>query len=608
MKSTLELIYVNRSQSFKSTFFKSGTPKTIIINDSEEEDEIVDSNDKVFPTPRLCLLRKWPSYEHGFGFNLFIDFLYSKESLKVKTVLKKSPAEAGGLKVNDVIVEVNGKFVDDLTFLHLIEIFKHALTRPIIELLVLSENDDIWYKERDIKVNKNFPNIQYCETPFYGFKFSHENVNHKEEVSKRKIFKHNLSKSFKNEIHMNSEHPIPHKNESPKDDLSFNLSFTNKNKLPHKDLIENPSEINKPDLLLQNDDNKNKYLDNESNKLLNNQQNADLFTHNKINDDASKEKSDTSDKQSNNNLFTALIPNTVLDISKVNQNFVPTVNIPPTIKHDNNQSTNLLNIDTSITEPKIPSFNKNMAHITEGQPLETPIDASISKPYIPLHVNKTHEEKPTTINHKIEIASISGFDVHSPHSNFAHKPAIPHRLDEAPLILPIFEPSIASKEANENETQKIESTAINQSNKVPISESVSLSLQENNTHKIEVIDDSQVMKDSTVITNQTRICNIIQRPGYKGLGFSLGQNLHPPHEISVVSPNSPAEISGIEKGDLLIKLNDKPVDKESYENVISVIKECITEKTEIKLEIMRQNNSPTEISILKKKNFLNNFL
>jgi hypothetical protein len=37
-----------------------------------------------------------------------------------------------------------------------------------MELLVLAENDAEWYRIRNIRVNSNFPNIEYCETPFYG--------------------------------------------------------------------------------------------------------------------------------------------------------------------------------------------------------------------------------------------------------------------------------------------------------------------------------------------------------------------------------------------------------------------------------------------------------
>jgi hypothetical protein len=37
-----------------------------------------------------------------------------------------------------------------------------------MELLVLAEQDAEWYRVRNIIVNSHFPNIEYCETPYYG--------------------------------------------------------------------------------------------------------------------------------------------------------------------------------------------------------------------------------------------------------------------------------------------------------------------------------------------------------------------------------------------------------------------------------------------------------
>lgn len=34
--------------------------------------------------------------------------------------------------------------------------------------MVLAEQDAEWYRVRNIIVNSNFPNIEHCETPYYG--------------------------------------------------------------------------------------------------------------------------------------------------------------------------------------------------------------------------------------------------------------------------------------------------------------------------------------------------------------------------------------------------------------------------------------------------------
>lgn len=43
-----------------------------------------------------------------------------------------------------------------------------ACSQNEIELLVLAEQDAEWYRVRNIVVNSNFPNIEHCETPYYG--------------------------------------------------------------------------------------------------------------------------------------------------------------------------------------------------------------------------------------------------------------------------------------------------------------------------------------------------------------------------------------------------------------------------------------------------------
>lgn len=83
---------------------------------------IVQEDDK-FPSPRLCLLRRWPNFEGGFGFKLYEDLM---DTLKVEDVVRHSPAEAGGLRRNDVIIEINRDNIESKSFIRLVEILKEV--------------------------------------------------------------------------------------------------------------------------------------------------------------------------------------------------------------------------------------------------------------------------------------------------------------------------------------------------------------------------------------------------------------------------------------------------------------------------------------------------
>ena len=159
MQSIVEVVCVGggTNKTYNSVYNDPGYTKMVIVQDDDK-----------FPSPRLCLLRRWPNFEGGFGFNLYEDLGESTDALKVEEVVRNSPAEAGGLRKNDVIIEINRDNIECLAFLRLVEILKEACNQSEMELLVLTESDARWYRERKIFVNSHFPNIEYCETPFYG--------------------------------------------------------------------------------------------------------------------------------------------------------------------------------------------------------------------------------------------------------------------------------------------------------------------------------------------------------------------------------------------------------------------------------------------------------
>jgi hypothetical protein len=160
MQSVVEVVCVGGSGSnktFNSVYTDPGYCKMVIVQDDDK-----------FPSPRLCLLRRWPNFEGGFGFKLYEDLISSTGALKVEEVVRHSPAEAGGLRKNDVIVEINRDNIEYKSFFRLVEILKEACSQNEMELLVLAEQDADWYRVRNITVNSHFPNIEYCETPYYG--------------------------------------------------------------------------------------------------------------------------------------------------------------------------------------------------------------------------------------------------------------------------------------------------------------------------------------------------------------------------------------------------------------------------------------------------------
>ena len=159
MQSIVEVVCVGAgsSKTYNSVYTDPSFCKMVIVQDDDK-----------FPSPRLCLLRKWPNFDGGFGFNLYEDLISSTGSLKVEDVVKHSPAEAGGLRKNDVIIEINNENIEYKSFFRLVEILKEACSQNEMELLVLAEDDAEWYRVRNISVNTMFPNIEYCETPYYG--------------------------------------------------------------------------------------------------------------------------------------------------------------------------------------------------------------------------------------------------------------------------------------------------------------------------------------------------------------------------------------------------------------------------------------------------------
>ena len=77
-------------------------------NDNQPAAQYVQQSDQMeSPEARLCHLLTWSSYD-GYGFYV----AYNQDGCYVKTVEPNSPAQTGGLRTYDRIVEINGKSVN----------------------------------------------------------------------------------------------------------------------------------------------------------------------------------------------------------------------------------------------------------------------------------------------------------------------------------------------------------------------------------------------------------------------------------------------------------------------------------------------------------------
>ena len=77
---------------------------------------------------------------------------------------------------------------------------------------------------------------------------------------------------------------------------------------------------------------------------------------------------------------------------------------------------------------------------------------------------------------------------------------------------------------------------------------------------------------------ETRQCSVVLRPGIDAIGISIQSDKDVGHKIKHVEPDSPAQRAGIEGGDCIISLNNKPLLDLPYEDVLSFLKSSRNEK------------------------------
>lgn len=110
--------------------------------------------------PRLCHLCKWADFD-GYGFNLHAE--KDKPGQYIGSVDPDSPAETGGLKENDRIIEVNGENIEAQTHSVVIQKIKAGGDRTT--MLVVDREADEYYKGRGITVSSTMRHAIVCTTP-----------------------------------------------------------------------------------------------------------------------------------------------------------------------------------------------------------------------------------------------------------------------------------------------------------------------------------------------------------------------------------------------------------------------------------------------------------
>ncbi len=114
--------------------------------------EVTENNQ---PCPRLCVLHIWPEFR-GYGFNM--SSAQDKPGQYIGPVAEDSPAEDGGLREGDHVIEVNGVNVEEASHTRVVTLIK---SQPhMVSLLVLDPHTEQYYRTEGIKVHGDMRNIK----------------------------------------------------------------------------------------------------------------------------------------------------------------------------------------------------------------------------------------------------------------------------------------------------------------------------------------------------------------------------------------------------------------------------------------------------------------
>ena len=126
-----------------------------VVNNTKQEEDV-----SSIYFPRLCHIKKRPDFQ-GYGFHLLTE--RDRKGQFIGQIDANSPAEAGGLKDGDRIIEVNGDNVEDDAHQQVIQRIKAGGNET--RMLVLDKAADEYYRGQGISVNARMSCVKYMTTP-----------------------------------------------------------------------------------------------------------------------------------------------------------------------------------------------------------------------------------------------------------------------------------------------------------------------------------------------------------------------------------------------------------------------------------------------------------
>ena len=111
--------------------------------------------------PRLCHLRIWPGYD-GYGFTVDQSEKVGQTGHFIAKIEPGSPAQAGGLKDGDKIVEINGAVVDG--FAHKNVLAKIKSKKKEFNILVVDKQCQNYYEENNISITGSVSSVLHCSS------------------------------------------------------------------------------------------------------------------------------------------------------------------------------------------------------------------------------------------------------------------------------------------------------------------------------------------------------------------------------------------------------------------------------------------------------------
>merc|ERR1712013_387298 len=113
------------------------------------------------PQPRLCHIKKWPHF-NGYGFNLHGD--KNKPGQLIGKVDEGSPAEAGGLKIGDRIIEIEGVNVIGKNHKEVVGMIMKCGGGNEVRLLVADRKCEEYHDDEEIDIESSLDYVLHLSS------------------------------------------------------------------------------------------------------------------------------------------------------------------------------------------------------------------------------------------------------------------------------------------------------------------------------------------------------------------------------------------------------------------------------------------------------------